>query len=254
MDNIFANRKVVDGKTLVPQMYGDPRGYKHNGPAEWYLWGDNLFEDRQTEVYLWSMNRKDLERVPIAGWLGFLEGKEPDYPPKALQADFESIRLKLDRMNRDETTPDTRLADYLLDLNPAATDSLVNLMLGGYFARGRIWTLHSRFRYFDPENRRAGAPPDVGALVEKLGADSATLVLVNLNPVDPRTVVVQAGGYGEHRFEAVGTEEGSLAVGGPLLTVRLEAGCGARLHFRMSRYANLPTLAHPWDRGWFGKH
>ena len=85
--------------------------------------------------------------------------------------------------------PPPRLADYLLDLNPAETDTLVNLTLGGYFSRGRIWVLHSRFRYFDPVARRAGLPPDVGALVEKLGADSATLTLVNLSPVVARTVV-----------------------------------------------------------------
>jgi hypothetical protein len=248
MDNIFAHKKVDGGRTLVPQMYGDPRGYKHSGPAEWYLWTENLFEDRLTEIYLWSMSRTDLERIPVTGWLGFLEGQGSDYPAKALLADLESIRLKVDRMNRDTTTADTRLADYLLDLNPAVTDSLVRLMLGGYFARGRIWTLHSRFRYFDPENRRAGPPPDVAALVEKLGADTASLVLVNLSPVEPRTLVVQAGGYGEHRFDTVRAGETSLTVGGPLLTVRLEAGCGARLDFRMSRYANLPTLAHPWNR------
>ncbi|HPI22335.1 MAG TPA: hypothetical protein PLE73_04015, partial [Spirochaetota bacterium] len=43
-----------------------------------------------------------------------------------------------------------------------------------------IWQLHSRFRYFDPLKRRAGLPEDTGALVEKLGADSAVLTLVNL--------------------------------------------------------------------------
>ena len=75
-------------------------------------------------------------------------------------------------IREDPTTRDTRLADYLLDLNPATTDALVNLTMGGYFSRGRIWTLHSRFRYFDPAKQRAGLPQDVGALVEKLSADS----------------------------------------------------------------------------------
>jgi hypothetical protein len=31
--------------------------------------------------------------------------------------------------------------------------------------------LYVRLRYFDPERRRAGVPPDVAALVEKLGDD-----------------------------------------------------------------------------------
>ena len=53
-------------------------------------------------------------------------------------------------------------------MNPAETDTLTNLMLGGYFARGKLWMLHSRFRYFDPERRRSGPPESLGALVEKL--------------------------------------------------------------------------------------
>jgi hypothetical protein len=114
-----------------------------------------------------------------------------------------------------------------------------------------VWVLHSRFRYFDPVKRRAGLPEDVAALVEKLGADSATLTLVNTNPVDAREVVVQAGGYGEHRFEAVTVNGRTATFSGPVITVRLNPGTGARFDFKMTRYANRPTLAHPWDRGWY---
>jgi len=245
LDNVYAQKKVVDGQVMLPQMYGDPRGYKYDGPPQWYHYTSNLFTDRLAEIYLWSMDRKDLERVPKTGWIGFLEGQDPGYPERSLQADFAHIRRKLEQIRRDATTPDTRLADYLLDFNPAATDTLVNLMLGGYFARGRIWALHSRFRYFDPVARRAGMPEDVGALVEKLGADSATLMLVNVNPVEPRTVVVQAGGLSEHHFDSVTVNGGTTAINGPLLTVRLAPGCGARLDFRMTRYKHQPTLAHP---------
>jgi len=248
MDNMYAQKKVVDGKILLPQMYGDPRGYKYDGPPSWYQYTGDLHEDRLAEIYLWSMDRRDLERVPKTGWIAFLEGEDPDYPVKALQADFALVRRRMEAVRSDATKAETRLDDYLLDLNPAATNALANLTLGAYFSRGRIWTLHSRFRYFDPAARRAGLPPDVGALVEKLGAASATLTLVNLNPVEARTVIVQAGGYGEHRFHSVTTGSSTLAVEGPLLTVELGPGCGARLDFKMSRYVNPPTLAQPWDR------
>jgi hypothetical protein len=249
LDLIYAQKKVEGGKTLLPQMYGDPRGYKHNGNPAWYQYTDNLFTDRLTEIYLWSMDRKDLERVPLAGWVGFLEGKNPDYPEQALRADLATVRQKMEQLRADRTTADTRLADYLLDFNPAATNSLVNLMLGGYFANGRIWVLHSRFRYFDPVKRRAGLPDDVGALVENLGPDSATLTLVNVNPIEARTVVVQGGAYGEHQFESATIEGRAINISGPIVSVRLEPGAGSRLEFKMKRYANRPTLAHPWDRG-----
>jgi hypothetical protein len=122
----------------------------------------------------------------------------PEFPEQALQADLGRVRRRMESIRTDGTTADSRLADYLLDLNPATTAALTNLTLGGYFASGRVWTLHSRFRYFDPVNRRAGLPEDVSALVRKLGADSATLTLVNVNPIEARGV--QAGGYGEHRL------------------------------------------------------
>jgi hypothetical protein len=41
--------------------------------------------------------------------------------------------------------------------SPAATDNLLNLMLGGGFASsGRIWTSHSGCCFYDPAKRRAG--------------------------------------------------------------------------------------------------
>jgi hypothetical protein len=270
MDNLYAQKKIEKGETLLPQMYGDARGYKYDGPPQWYHYTNKLYTDRLAEIYFWSMNRKDLERVPIASsfevragrggygesdrtsaWLGFLEGKIPDFPEKSLQSDLARVRQRVDMIHNDQTTADSRLADYLLDFNPATTNALTNLTLGGYFSSGRIWVLHSRFRYFDPVRRRAGLPQDVGALVEKLGADSATITLVNTNPIEPREVVVQAGGYGEHRFEAVTVAGRKTAFQGPVISVRLDPGAGARLEFQMTRYANRPTFAFPWDRGWY---
>ena len=270
MDLIYAQKKVENGQTLLPQMFGDPRGYKYDGPPSWYHFTGRLHTDRLMEIYMWSMDRKDLERVPIgtsftpdsgrggygepdrsAAWLGFLEGKIPDYPEKALQEDLMRIRRRMEMIRTDQTSADSRLADYLLDYNPATTDTLTNLTLGGYFAQGRIWVLHSRLRYFDPIRRRAGLPEDVGALVQKLTADSATLTLVNTNPIEPRSVAVQGGGYGEHQFTAVTTGGKTTAFTGPVFTVRLEPGAGAQLELKMARYARRPTFAFPWDRGWY---
>lgn len=248
LDLIYAEKKVENGRTLLPQMYGDPRGYRFNGKPEWYHWTNNLHTDRLIEIYLWSMNRSDLERVPAEGWIGFLEGKDPGYPEKALQAEFERLRGRVEAMRNDPTTPGTRLADWPLRVTPAQTDALTNLMLGGYFARGRIWMLHSRVRYFDPVRRRAGIPPDVGALVEKLADDSVTLTLVNTNPVEARDVIVQAGAYAEHEFTGGQAGGESIEAQGSWISVKLEPGCGAQLKLAMKRYANDPALAFPWDR------
>ncbi len=241
MDLVLAAKKVENGKTLLPRMYGDPRGYKYNGEPEFYQYEPITYSDRLAEIYLWSMNREDLARVPLEDepWLAFLEGKNPAYPIEAMKADFEHIRERVEFMRNDPTSADTRLADYLLRVVPPATDTLTQLTVGGYFPRGRIWVLHSRVRYFDPERRRAGLPQDVAALVHALQDDAVTVTLVNLNQVEPRNLVIQAGAYAEHLF----TEANSSA-----LTVRLAPGAGKKLTLKMKRYANRPTLAFPWNR------
>src|SRR5690242_19694291 len=96
------------------------------------------------------------------------------------------------------------------------------------------------------QQRRAGLPEDVGALIEKMTGDSTTVTFVNTNQLEPRTVTLQAGGYGEHQFTTVALGNQSTPVNGPRLTVQLAPGAGARLVLNMKRYANTPTLAHPW--------
>ena len=88
----------------------------------------------------------------------------------------------------------------------------------------------------------------MAALVDKLTADSVSLTLVNVNQLEPRIVTVQAGGYGEHQFTSVQFNKTRREIDHPFVNVRLEPGCGARLVFEMTRYANQPTLAHPWTR------
>ena len=51
--------------------------------------------------------------------------------------------------------------------------------------------------------RRAGVPEDVSALVSEIGDRRTVVTLVNSSATEPRTVIVQAGGYAEHQFESV---------------------------------------------------
>jgi hypothetical protein len=74
-------------------------------------------------------------------------------------------------------------------------------------------------------------------------------MLVNINPVEDREVVVQAGAYAEHQFIQATAGEETLALDRSAFTVRLAPGCGSRIEMRMKRYVNAPTLAFPWDRG-----
>ena len=238
LDTIAANQKTIDGQVMYPHMYGDDG---------WYDYKPQPYNQGALDVYYWSMNRDDLKRLPSGGWIGFLEGRNPDYPVEALQRDFGTIRRKADGMHRDTTTLDTRLSDDPMGFNPATVSTLIELMLGGISPRHGE-PLHCRVRYFDPIRQRAGIPEDVAALVEKLTDDETTLTLVNINPVEERKVVIQGGAYAEHQLIDVAVDDRVLPLDQPFFTVRLAPGSGERMVIKMKRYANQPTFVFPWDR------
>ena len=155
----------------------------------------------------------------------------------------------LTAMRRDTTPPEKRLADNMLDYNPAATASLVQLMWGGLPPGIDGGLLQARLRYFDPEQKRAGVPQDVAALVSELTDTRTVVTLVNLNPSQPRTLIMQAGGYGEHQFISATSNGRTASVNGSLIAVQLDPGSGAKIELEMKRYANAPTLLHPWHAG-----
>ena len=264
MDNIYANKKIINGVAMVPTSYGihidrdKPRKYdvfevvegkldvpNGQGVEGWYNWTPKLHISELIDIYLWSMDRKDLGRVRGNGWIDFLEGARPAYPEESLRKQLEIIRGRMEDMRNDPTTPDTRLADWSLKYNPANVNELLRLMLGGNLT-GRIWTLHTRVRYFDPEKRRAGLPPDVASLVTKMEGGITRIKLVNINQLTSRKVVVQTGAYGEHECLWVVIGDKEYPVKRRHFTVHLDPGAGAELIISVKRYANLPTLSFPW--------
>jgi hypothetical protein len=239
IDLVNAQKKVVDGRAMYPHMHGD---------QGWYAYSPRKYDDGALELWYWSMRPEDRLRVPPNPWLGYLEGRDPGYPERSLRADFGTIRRKVAGMRLDTTTPDTRLADDPMEFNPATVGTLAQLMLGGILPGRSGSILHCRVRYFDPKARRAGVPEDVAALVESMTADEVKLVLVNVGQVEPRVVVIQAGGYAEHQFTSVATDGREIPADRPDIAVDLAPGAGTRLVLKMRRYANQPTLSPPWDR------
>jgi len=248
-DRINQNRKVIDGVPSTPRMYGD------NG---WYSYKPGDYNFNFLEIYYLSMRPEDRARAEETPWYRFLEGKNPDYPVKALQASLEHIRKSGESIRADRSTPDTRLADSVMDFNPATAVALTQLMAGGLYIQHPGWArtspaqggslLHCRLRYFDSVRRRAGIPDDVAALVDGMTGDRVTVTLVNVNQTEPRLVTVQAGAYGEHEVISVSNGDQTQIVNDPSFHVRLAPGAGARLMVKMKRFANEPTLSFPWDR------
>ena len=241
IDAVNAHTRQVDGRRQYPSMHG---------ADGWYRWRSSPWNVGALEVWYWSQKPEDLERVGAApsGWLDFLRGQAHAYPEQALERDLEGARQRLNAQRRDTTPPEKRLADNMLDYNPAATESLVQLMWGALMPGRPGGLLNARLRYFDPERRRAGVPEDVAALVSSLSDTSTTVTLINLSPSQARTVIVQGGAYGEHQLVGVTRAGSTTPIDSPLLTVRLDRGCGQTVVLSMRRYANVPTVRHPWDR------
>jgi len=247
-DRINAQHKVINGVVSTPRMFGD---------QGWHGYVPGLYEHSALDIYFLSMKASDRSRAPSHPWISFLEGKNPDYPATALRGALALIRKRGEELRNDRTTPDTRLADSVMEQNPAAVNELIQLMLGGLHIGARPWAkssptsggapLHCRLRYFDPIERRAGIPEDMAALVSAMTHDSVTVILVNLNPTELRLAVVQAGAYGEHQVVSVSDGGKTQPVDAPHFKVRLAPGAGATLTIRMKRFANQPTLDYPWD-------
>jgi hypothetical protein len=239
LDRVNANAQVVDGQTRYPHMYGD---------QGWYEYRPHPFAPAALELYYWSFDREALALLPSKPrWLAYLDGEDAAYPIEALQADLLALQGRVAEARRDPTTPDTRLSDDPNHLNPAVTETLTQLMLGGLPTGRDGYPLHCRLRYFDPVERRAGIPEDVAALVEKLTADEVVVTLVNTSPVHPRAVVVQGGAYAEHELVDVKLGDITQPVGKSHVTVELEPSAGAQLRIRTRRYAYQPTLRFPWS-------
>jgi hypothetical protein len=231
--------RQLEGRTEYPTMFGA------DGP---YGWQRDPWSVGALEVWYWSMSAADRTRVGANPWVEYLEGKNSAYPESALQRDLESIARKVETIRADNTAPDKRLADNMLDLNPAATDALVRLMFGALVPGREGGLLTARLRYFDPERRRAGVPEDVSALVSEIADRRTSVTLVNTSTTHPRTVIVQAGGYAEHQVESVDWNGRTERVNARDVSVRLAPGAGATLTLTMRRYVNPPTVRFPWNR------
>ncbi|KQN26317.1 hypothetical protein ASE86_09315 [Sphingomonas sp. Leaf33] len=245
---INAASKRVNGEVSAPTMYG---------ADGWYGWKPGAYRTNGFEIWYATQAPEDRAAAGDHPWIAFLEGRNPGYAETALKADLDRVAERVAAMRDDRTTPQTRLADWPIDKNPASANALIQTMTGGLHIARPPWSptsppqggvpLHCRLRYFDADRRRAGVPDDVAALVTALGDRSTEMTLVNTG-ARARTVIVQGGAYAEHRIDTVTVDGTQQAVGGRSFTLRLEPGCGARVTLAMTRYANRPSLAFPWDR------
>ena len=71
---------------------------------------------------------------------------------------------------------------------------------------------------------------------------------MNTNPVEPRTLYVQAGAYAEHEIVSAAIDGKPVPVNNSAVRVKLAGGAGGQLVLQVKRYANEATLRLPWER------
>ncbi len=203
-------------------------------------------------------------------WFAYLAGDDPGYPERILAAAQAQVRHRLTRMERyrGREVPE---ADIHLwqQSNPVVTEALVQLTWGAPQVVYNGGLQQARVRYYDAQARRPGLPPSVSALVSSIAPDATVLDLVNLDPEERRSVIVQAGAFAEHHIRTAGysacddpswigglydyghgepaVTSASIGVEGPWLHVELPRSTRIRLTLRLALRVRPPSYATPFD-------
>jgi hypothetical protein len=255
-----------------PMLTSVPMALWHHGcdPGD----RERLEELRKRAGYDWRTVRSFRSKEEAGHeepWFAFLAGDNPDYPEKILAAAQAQARHRLARIRAyrgvDVAEPDIHLWQQC---NPVVTEALVQLTWGGPQVIYNGGLQQARVRYYDADRRRPGLPASVAALVSSIDPLATVVELVNLDPEQDRTVIVQAGAFAEHSIEAVrytacqdrswlgglydyGHGEPAVAeqranVRGPWLTVRMPASTRIRLTLTLALRARTPSYATPFGR------
>ncbi|MFB3786128.1 MAG: hypothetical protein ACE15F_07130 [bacterium] len=254
--------KKENGRVLVPYKHGDDGWYDYRPLSVYYpihLWYASRSETDWNRIhhlcdvseigkFNYRKGKGDSENA--AAWLGFMEGRNPDYPVQILKTTYAETLRRLEKIRADHSTPDQQDVHHWQERNPVVLEGLVQTMLGApnHIYHGGL--LHCAVRYFDPQRKRPGIPPDTAALVDRITPEGLSLQVVNLHPTEAREVIIQAGAFGEHTITTVRqvTEYPYQfqTVNQKYVQVTLEPGASGRLEINLKRYDNPPTYAFPW--------
>lgn len=262
LDYILDRGHLEDGRLLVPNRYTD-NGWTAFRPIspEYPLQIWAMSQDRQDEERLQRFPERTTDwkqvlqghskgdTLHIAPWYCYLRGELPDYPEQLLAAQWNEVVRRMDMIANDTADPEEIDVHHWQDRNPVRTEALIQLTCGGPQVIYHGGLLHVRLRYYDAIERRPGLPADVGALVDRLDAQSVDVELVNTNAFESRSLIVQAGAFGEHRFSELrrldDQDAPSQAVNDKWLRVELPPSSSLKLRLGMDRYVNQPSYEQP---------
>jgi hypothetical protein len=207
---------------------------------------------------LYNDHRDGQHTLNEPAYLNYLGGTFPDWPEKILEAEYEHVCLTLERM-RSGTYVHEWASQTLIEQNPVLINGLRQVIMGGPPIGFNGGLLRAQLRYFDKDRARPGLPLDVAALIKKVDSKGVVVHLVNTSAFETRTVIVQAGAYGEHQVtdvmfkEQVKDSNGKsvitekvFPVNKKYFAVELPPSSSAELGISLRRFANKPSFAFPW--------
>jgi hypothetical protein len=266
----------VDEMFVVPYRHGDAGWFDWQPMSPIYptaLWNLTQTDEdwarieriRLSEQYDWSRvmahhNKEDSGHEQP--WLRFLCGENDAYPEAILQASLSQVRRRMALIEHDHADLTQVNIHHWQQLNPVTTEALVQLTFGAPQPIYNGGLLVAPLRYFNGNSGRPGLPCDVAALVTQVSAGELTVQLVNVSTTEAREVILQAGSFGEHRFDAVAynarlseypgrqtayhapdldVAQHTETIDATRFKVALPAGCEITLKITMTRNVNAPS-------------
>ncbi|HEX3813861.1 MAG TPA: hypothetical protein VHX59_13580 [Mycobacteriales bacterium] len=261
LDTLWDLGQGAGATRMLPNRHGNEGWYDYRQPDPtlpiycWYLSQDPADLQRVLRTAPpegWSTPNERIVKgsgaANSAAWFGYLRGDNPDYPVRILEINHRQLTGRLAAIRADDLrqAPEWDIHHWQ-DRNPVMVEGLVQLMLGAPLNLYHGGLLATTVRYFDPDRRRPGLPPDVAALVDHLDATTVGIQLVNCSTQHEREIVIQAGGFGEHAFTSVDTGVGdTIALTGNRVSVRLGPSCQLRISLGMERFAGDGSYDTPW--------
>ncbi len=271
--NVLLDNAITreDGQLLVPTRYGK-NGWHEPAPTPFQFTGPQPMRiEELAHLYHASMSPEDyalIDRVRdgdvVRDWnhvpveteknagdselprLQYYEGKNPDWPVKALGVEYEMSLSAYENIKNESDDFESIIKENTQPENPVFTKGLTQVTMGSPQAVYNGGLLRATVRYFDQDRLRSGLPRDVAALVDKLAPDGVGIQLVNLSRHETRNLIVQAGAFGEHTFTEVRHGGKVVPVDAKYFAVRLPPSTSIRVEAGMRRFANDPSYAFPW--------
>ena len=273
LDMLWALRREEDGRTLMPNRHYD---------AGWRDWREN---HPMYGIYLWMMSQaeEDADRAErglssdfdtinqsfsgyarnigghmgfngnTAQWFAFIRGRDPGYPVRRLETTLATIAAQIARFRAPENDPmtmdhyrESMTIHMWQDMTPVLCEALVQLTMGAPMHVYHGGLQHASLRWFDAEAARPGLPEGVAACVHGIDATGVRLTLVNTDPGQARSAIVQAGAYGEHDFAGATVDGQTLSCTGRWLRIDLAPGAVAEIALTLRRFVNPASYATPF--------